>query len=156
MTVNSQLWVPFSSTLFIRLYEEINRTNARENNGVYSNHCVGVAPDNYSWNSTNGYDPPTVNLLIIIHEDASTDDVSKTFHVGSIWFSFYLYAFYSCIRVHSIRTSFISLLLNLLQSTKIWLNHLVRAKGVRMNETRHDRSNLITSKLQLMLACLLF
>ena len=39
----------------------------------------------------------------------------------SIWFSFHPCAFYSFIllRVHSIRTSFISHLLNLLQSTKI-------------------------------------
>ena len=42
------------------------------------------------------------------------------------------------LRVHSIRTSFISPLLNLLQSTKILVNHLVRAKGVRISEIRHD------------------
>ena len=38
----------------------------------------------------------------------------------SIWFSLFPYTFYSCIplRVHSIRNSVISLLLNMLQSTK--------------------------------------
>ena len=64
---------------------------------------------------------------------------------GSIWFSFYPYTFYSCIllRVHSIHTSFISPLSNLLQSTKIRVNRLVRTKGARISETKHDQSNPI-------------
>ena len=37
-------------------------------------------------------------------------------------------------------TSFISPLLNLLRSTKIRVNHLVRTKDVRINETKHDQS----------------
>ena len=63
----------------------------------------------------------------------------------SFWFSFYPYTFYSCIllRVHSIHTSFISPLLNLLQSTKIRLNHLVRTKGVSISETKYDQRNPI-------------
>ena len=40
-------------------------------------------------------------------------------------------------------TSLISPLLNLLQSTKIRVNHLVRTKGVRISETKHDQSNPI-------------
>ena len=48
----------------------------------------------------------------------------------SIWFSFYGYAFYSSILLtaHSIRTSFISTLFHLFQSTKIWVNHLKSSK----------------------------
>ena len=64
---------------------------------------------------------------------------------SSIWFLFYPYTFYSCIllRVHSIHTSFVWPLLNLLQSTKIRVNHLVRTKGLRISETKHDQSNPI-------------
>ena len=61
----------------------------------------------------------------------------------SSWFSFYPHAFYSCILL---RTSFISPLLNLLQSTKICVNHLIRTKDLRISETRHDRTNPITQK----------
>ena len=46
--------------------------------------------------------------------------------------------------------------LNMLQTTNIWVNYLVRVKGVRISETRHDRSNPITWKVQFLLTCLLF
>ena len=59
------------------------------------------------------------------------------------------------LRVHSISTLFISLLLNPLH-TMIWVNYLVTVKDVRISETRHDRSNPITWKVQFMLTFLLF
>ena len=66
----------------------------------------------------------------------------------SIWFSFYPYAFYSCIvlRVHSMHASFISPLLNLLQSTNIWVNHLEQFLSVTISETKHDQATLLLEK----------
>ena len=45
--------------------------------------------------------------------------------------------------VHSIHTSFISPLLNLLQSTKIRVNHLVRTKGVRISKPNMTKATVL-------------
>ena len=72
----------------------------------------------------------------------------------SIWVSFYPYAFYSFKGLCNEYLIY-STLIKYVEIKKD-LSQLLRANSVRISESRHDRSNIITWKVQFMLTYLLF